>query len=102
MATVRSVADLEGQPHATAFAEGPRVVRLRLDPGEGVPAHTHPESTVLLHVLQGEMEVALDDETHALAAGDLLRFDGRREVAPTAGPDERVTALVVFTPREGG
>jgi hypothetical protein len=48
------------------------------------------------------MEVALDDETHALAAGDLLRFDGRREVAPTAGPDERVTALVVFTPREGG
>jgi quercetin dioxygenase-like cupin family protein len=102
MATVRTVTDLEGQPHATVFATDPRVVRLRLEPGEGVPAHTHPESTVLLHVLEGELEVALDEETHALAAGDLLRFDGRREVAPTAGPDERVTALVVFTPRADG
>ncbi|MFC6954186.1 cupin domain-containing protein [Halorubellus litoreus] len=92
--------DLDGRPHAAVFESGPKTVRLVLDAGDGVAAHTHPGKDVLFHVLDGEMEVALDDESTTVAAGDVLRFDGEREVAPTALTDAR--ALVVLAPGADG
>jgi len=88
---------LTGSPHATAFAEGPRTVRLTLDAGESVPEHRHPEATPLIHVVEGELDVAVDGESHVLEAGGLLRFDGRKPVSPTAREDS--VAVVVLAPR---
>ena len=92
-----SVPDLEGEPHAEVFGEGPRTVRLRLDAGEAVPEHRHPGNDVLLYVVEGRLDVSVDGEDHVLASGDALRFDGDRTVSPHAG--EPTTALVVFAPR---
>lgn len=92
-----SVPDLDGKPHAEVFAEGPRTVRLRLDAGEAVPEHRHPGTDVLLYVVEGGLDVSVGEDVHELAAGDALRFDGDREVAPHAM--EPTTALVVFAPR---
>lgn len=92
-----SVPDLEGEPHAEVFAERPRTVRLRLDAGEAVPAHRHPGDDVLFYVVEGRLDLSVGGESYDLEAGDAVRFDGDREVAPRA--EEPTTALVVFAPR---
>ncbi len=45
---------------------------LRLVPGEFVTEHYHPYSEEFLHVISGELEVALDGEPVPLGAGDSL------------------------------
>ena len=92
-----SVPDLEGEPHAEVFAEGPRTVRLRLDAGESVAEHRHPGTDVLLYVVDGRLDVAVGGESHALVSGDTIRFDGDRAVSPRA--EKPTTALVVLSPR---
>lgn len=95
---VTTVEELEDTPHAEVFEQRrPRAVRLQLAAGESVPPHTHPESDVVIHVLEGELALDLDGETYELAAGRTVRFSGRREVSPEAITD--ATALVVFAPR---
>lgn len=90
--------DLEATPHAVAFPDAePRVVKLSLAAGERVAPHTHPEREIVLSVRSGRLELGLDDETHELTAGDVMRFDGRREVSPTAVTDTE--ALLVLAER---
>ena len=91
-----SLDDLDARPHAAVFESGPKTVRLELEAGDGVAAHSHPGKDVLFHVLDGEMDVEHDGESTTVAAGDVLRFDGERDVAPTAVTD--ATALVVLAP----
>ncbi|GAB6863322.1 cupin domain-containing protein [Haloplanus litoreus] len=92
-----TLSELDGHPHAEVFeTRRPRTVRLELDAGETVPRHTHEGTDVVLHVVDGHLELALDDETYALRAGAVIRFDGDREISPTAVAD--TTALVVFAP----
>ncbi|MFD1571436.1 DUF2249 domain-containing protein [Halorubrum laminariae] len=89
---------IDGEPHAEAFpGREPKTVRLSLSAGEGVAAHDHPGRAVLFHALEGSFDVRIDDETHVVEAGELLRFDGDRTVEPTARED--ATALVVLAER---
>ncbi|WP_066411196.1 cupin domain-containing protein [Halorubrum aethiopicum] len=98
MTVVESLAELDGTPHAAVFpGTEPKTVRLRLDAGESVPAHTHPDRRVLLYVVDGVVELRVGDEEHELSAGDVARFDGSREVSPRAV--EAATALVVLAER---
>lgn len=98
MPTVRTLDDIEGQPHANVFPDAePKTIRLHLAADESVPEHTHPGRDIVLHLLDGRLELALDDETHTLTAGDVARFEGEREISPTAL--EESTALVVLAPR---
>ena len=92
------IGDLEGAPHADAFpGREPKTIRLSLDAGERVPEHEHPDRTVLFHVLEGAVDVALDGDSHPVEAGDILRFEGESAVEPTAREDS--VALVVAAPR---
>lgn len=98
MVTTRRLADLDEAPHAPVFpGESPTTVRLSLDEGERVERHSHPGHDVVVAVLDGRVELDVDDETHALRAGDAARFDGERPVSPVAV--ESTTALVVLAPR---
>jgi len=91
-----TLTDLDDTPHAEVFeTRRPRTVRLELDAGERVPRHTHEGTNVVLHLVSGRLELTLDDETHVLDAGELIRFDGDREVSPYAV--EPSTAVVVFS-----
>lgn len=88
----------DAEPQATVFPDlEPRTVRLSLDAGNEVPAHTHPGRDVVFHVLDGHVELGLDDETVDVAAGELVRFPGERRVNPTATED--ATAIVLLAPR---
>jgi quercetin dioxygenase-like cupin family protein len=98
MTDVVALDDLDAEPHAQVFpGEEPRAVRLRLDAGEAVAEHTHPDRLVVVHVVDGEVDLHLDGEPTPASAGDVVRFDGRTSVAPEAQTD--ATALVVLAPR---
>jgi len=96
-----ALAELDATPHAEVFEERrPRTVRLELDEDEHVPPHTHPGTDIVLHLLSGHLELALDDDTHDLHAGELVRFSGDREVSPRAV--EPSTAVIVLAPAAEG
>jgi quercetin dioxygenase-like cupin family protein len=93
---VRTLADLDDEPAATVF-DAPRTVRLHLDEGERLPPHSHPDRLILFVVFDGRFALDVGDETHVVQAGDVVRFDGRREVSPLAETDG--TALLVLPER---
>lgn len=97
MPELTALADLAERPHAEVFdTRRPRTVRLALGADEEVPPHTHEGYDVVIHLVDGRVELTLDDETHDLSPGDLIRFSGDREVSPRAV--EASTAVVVFAP----
>lgn len=79
------------------FTENPRTVRVALDPGAEIDEHSHPETDIVFFVVDGEMELRLDDETYELTGGDVLQFEGERTIAGTA--ESTTTALVVLAER---
>lgn len=100
MPEITSLSELESEPHAELFeTRRPRAVRLSLDADERVPPHRHPGNDIVLHVVEGHLELTLDDETHELRPGQLARFSGERDISPYAV--EPSTAVVVFAPAEG-
>ncbi|WP_226041706.1 cupin domain-containing protein [Natrinema sp. DC36] len=98
MPELSSVDALEETPHAEVFDKRiPRTVRLRLEADDRVPAHRHPESNVVLHLLEGTVDLTLSDDVYTLESGDVVRFDGDQEISPHAVDDS--TALLVFAPK---
>ncbi|WP_096391581.1 cupin domain-containing protein [Halopenitus persicus] len=98
MATIRSLADLEGAPHANAFPSAePKTIRLRLESGERVAPHSHPDREIVAYLLEGAIDLHLDDEIHELGPGDVAHFDGDQDISPVARADS--TALLVLAPR---
>ena len=92
--------ELNGAPHAVVFErDAPRTIRLTLDADQQLPAHCHPGMDIVCHLVEGELDLALDGERHHLDAGDLLRFSGEHEISPTAIADS--VAVLVFAPHEG-
>lgn len=90
--------DLTERPREVAFpGTEPKTVRLALDAGEEVSAHHHPERQIVIHLVSGRLDVQVEGESNVLEPGDLLRFDGRKEVAPKAEEDS--IALLVLAPR---
>lgn len=92
-----TLADLEDRPRVRLFDGEPRTVRLALEAGDGIPPHRHPDREIVLHLLEGRLSLALDDEEYALEAGDVARFDGTREIALDALADS--VALLVLASR---
>lgn len=98
MTSVKTLAELEGYPHAVAFPDAePRTIRLTLDEGESVPAHTHPDREIVCYLIDGELALNIGGDTYELTAGDVARFDGDQEISPTARTAS--TALLVLAPR---
>jgi mannose-6-phosphate isomerase-like protein (cupin superfamily) len=52
---------------------------LNMKPGQQLPAHTHENSTLILHVLSGSGEVKINDEVVALEIGTVLNAKGEDE-----------------------
>jgi len=96
MVDLVDLADLDASPHAVVFEDAPRTVELALEAGEGVPAHSHPGTYVVLSVVSGRLEVTLDGTAYEVGAGTVMRFPGDREVTPRAIED--AVALLVFVP----
>jgi len=89
--------DLDGGDRAALFEGEPHTVRLALAAGDEVPAHQHPDRQIVFHQLTGELDLILDDEVLSLSPGDVVRFDGDRDISPRARTDSE--ALLVLAPR---
>lgn len=97
MTTVRTLAALDGVPHARAFPDAePKAIRLTLDADEEIPAHTHPDREIVLYLISGELALSVGNETDTLEAGDIARFEGEEKISPRA--IEASTALLVLAP----
>ena len=95
MVTVKSIEECDGVPHANVFpTEEPKTIRLSLDTGERVEAHSHPDRQIILYLISGEIDLQLDGESHVVQSGDVVQFDGACEVSPSAKTDS--TALIVL------
>lgn len=98
MPLIRSLAALEGTPHAPVFPdEEPRTVRLSLDRNEEIPSHSHPGRDIVMFVVDGRIELRIDDEPSPLNDGEIARFAGEQDIALRAL--ERSTVLVVLAKR---
>lgn len=97
MATIRNLSELEATPHEVVFPESePRTVRLELADGERIEPHRHPGRTIVFYLVEGDVELRLDDERYDLGTGDVARFDGDRDISPVARADS--TVLIVLAP----
>lgn len=98
MTTIHTLEELDGQPHATVFADAePKTIRLTLDAGGEVAPHSHPDREIVFYLTEGTVELEIDGETYELSAGDVARFDGDQAIAPRAVED--TTALIVLASR---
>lgn len=92
-----SLADLDSEPHATLFEGEPKTIRLSLSAGEAIAPHQHPDRRIVFHVLDGELEVTIGEESYRLCTGDVARFDGDQDISPEA--IENSEALLVMVER---
>jgi quercetin dioxygenase-like cupin family protein len=83
-----------GDGRRTMLFDAPKTVRLTLSEGESVPPHRHPDTDIVLHLRSGELDLHLGAETHRLTQGDVIRFDGDRDISPEAVTDS--DALLVL------
>lgn len=90
----RARVDIAETGRQSLFDGEPRTVLLSLAADERVPAHSHPERAVVFHVLDGEIELSLDDETETLQAGEIARFDGDCDISPYAPTESRALVLL--------
>jgi quercetin dioxygenase-like cupin family protein len=53
---------------------GERVLlcRVRYDPGKQVPWHAHEDTEQVMFILDGEVEMTIEDDTRMLEAGDVV------------------------------
>lgn len=75
------------------------IVMATLKPAEGdIPLIHHRHTEECLYVLDGELEVELDDGVYVLQAGDAIYFDGSRLKRLSGRGEKTVRYLAIITP----
>lgn len=99
MVHIKSLQELEGEPHANAFpSEEPKTIRLTLSEGEHVEPHAHPDREIVLYLISGNLELQLDGEPYQVNQGDVVHFDGAQDISPVAKTDS--IALLVLAGKQ--
>ncbi len=73
-----------------------RVLRFELAAGQGIPAHQHPHSQVVLAVLAGQIEVTAQ-ALHTLKATETLAHDGNMELSLLAIQASTLLVTLIHT-----
>jgi quercetin dioxygenase-like cupin family protein len=71
---------------------------LNMRPGQGLPAHTHEQSDLVLHILSGEGEATVDGTIQKLSEGDVIYLKGEEVFGFTNSGDKDISCFVVITP----
>jgi quercetin dioxygenase-like cupin family protein len=77
------------------FGEGAMLNLVTIEPGAGVPTHSHPHEQ-LGHVIEGELELTIGGEAHVLSTGDAFQIPGRTE--HSARSERGCVVMDVFQP----
>ena len=92
------IASYELAPGVSArplFGDGAMLNLVELEPGAGVPTHSHPHEQ-LGHVLEGELELTIAGEPHVLVPGDAFQIPGG--VEHSARSEHGCLVMDVFQP----
>jgi len=95
-----SLDDGDAAGRTRLFEGEPKTIRLTLDAGESIPAHTHPGRDIVFHLRSGAVDLTLGDETLSLAPGDIVRFDGDQDISPAATADSEALLVLATSPSE--
>jgi quercetin dioxygenase-like cupin family protein len=71
---------------------------LNMMPGQSLPAHTHEDSDLVLHILTGEGEAIVDSKTQKLSQGDVIYLKGEEVFSMSNTGDTDMSCFVVITP----
>lgn len=71
---------------------------LNMKPGQGLPAHTHENSALVLHILSGQGEATVDGNIQKLSQGDVIYLKGEEVFGFTNTGNENISCFVVITP----
>ena len=77
------------------FGERLMVVQATLEEGVVVPVHCHPHEQIT-YVIEGQLAMEVEGQTHVLGPGDSLLFPGDVEHGATA--IERTLVIDTFSP----
>lgn len=72
---------------------------LNLMPGQEIPPHEHEDSDLVLHVLTGGGELAVDDKVQNIKKGDVVYTVGKEVFSLKNNTDENLSCFVVIAPR---
>jgi len=78
-----------------AWGERLMIVQVTLEEGTIVPAHRHPHEQIT-YVIEGELSMKVEGQTHVLRAGDSLLFPSEVEHGATAL--QRTLVVDTFSP----
>ena len=70
--------------------------RVQYDPGKQVPWHAHEDTEQVMFILEGEVEMTIEDETRTLRSGDVAVVN--RGLRHTLHSDGGVTFLEALAP----
>lgn len=71
---------------------------LNFKPGQGVPAHNHEESDLIVHVLTGEGEMIVDGKPFEVMEGDVIHCSGREVFSLRNTGSRDMSCFVVLAP----
>lgn len=71
---------------------------LNMMPGQSLPAHTHENSDLILHVLSGKGEATADGVTQSVSTGDVVHLKGEEMFLLSNTGDENISCFVVIAP----
>jgi quercetin dioxygenase-like cupin family protein len=70
--------------------------RVQYDPGKRVPRHVHPDTEQVMLILDGEVEMTIEDRTQTLRPGDVAVVNRGQEHELHSGPG--VTFMEALAP----
>lgn len=71
---------------------------LTFSPGQALPPHKHPGTTVVLHVAGGSGQVTVDGQESSVDRGDVLLVTGEEEFSVKNSGTEPLRLLVSLSP----
>ncbi len=95
LADIRPIELAPGVLGRPLFGQGAMLNLVSLEPGAGVPTHSHPHEQ-LGHVLEGQLELTVDGELHVLGPGEAFQIPGGIEHA--ARSERGCLVMDVFQP----
>lgn len=73
-----------------------KLVRMDKKVGEDIAAHSHPEALIFFTLLDGEVEVKLnEEESHILKQGYVLHFDGNNSISVKILKDAKIQVVLL-------
>ena len=71
---------------------------LNFKPGQGVPAHNHEQSDLIIHVLVGQGEMGVDGKMHNIVQGDVIHCKGTEVFSLSNTSDKDMSCFVILAP----